>query len=179
MPFFVLCLGPYNNVELRQRRRCSGRAVNRRMSSSLGPAHRRIPIHLTDSSGKTALTGKDGSTPIPAYKFARICYTNCSNGLGRGKYVHQRNSSEQRYADLHAIDVQIKMGILKREWSFGDGLPSVRSLASELGINMHTVNKAYNLLADEGVLVKNQKGYFVSERAMIASNEATESGDAG
>ena len=68
---------------------------------------------------------------------------------------------------------QIKIGILKREWSFGDGLPSVRSLASELGINMHTVNKAYNLLADEGVLVKNQKGYFVSERAMIASNEAT------
>ena len=68
---------------------------------------------------------------------------------------------------------KIKIGILKREWSFGDGLPSVRSLASELGINMHTVNKAYNLLADEGVLVKNQKGYFVSERAMIASNEAT------
>ncbi|WP_434352232.1 GntR family transcriptional regulator [Trichococcus flocculiformis] len=68
---------------------------------------------------------------------------------------------------------QIKIGILKREWSFGDGLPSVRSLASELGINMHTVNKAYNLLTDEGVLVKNQKGYFVSERAMIASNEAT------
>ena len=68
---------------------------------------------------------------------------------------------------------QIKIGILKKEWSFGDGLPSVRSLASELGINMHTVNKAYNLLADEGVLVKNQKGYFVSERAMIASNEAT------
>lgn len=68
---------------------------------------------------------------------------------------------------------QIKIGILRREWSFGDGLPSVRSLASELGINMHTVNKAYNLLADEGVLVKNQKGYFVSELAMIASNEAT------
>jgi DNA-binding transcriptional regulator YhcF (GntR family) len=68
---------------------------------------------------------------------------------------------------------QIKIGILKREWSYGDGLPSVRSLASELGINMHTVNKAYNLLADEGVLEKNQKGYFVSERATMASNERT------
>lgn len=68
---------------------------------------------------------------------------------------------------------QIKIGILKREWSYGDGLPSVRSLASELGINMHTVNKAYNLLVDEGVLVKNQKGYFVIERAMMASNEHT------
>nr|WP_321303277.1 GntR family transcriptional regulator [uncultured Trichococcus sp.] len=68
---------------------------------------------------------------------------------------------------------QIKIGILKGEWSFGDGLPSVRNLASELGINMHTVNKAYNLLADEGILVKNQKGYFVSERVMMASNEHT------
>lgn len=55
---------------------------------------------------------------------------------------------------------QIKIGILKREWSFGDGLPSVRSLASELGINMHTVNKAYNLLADEGVLVKKSERLF-------------------
>ena len=68
---------------------------------------------------------------------------------------------------------QIKIGILKREWSFGEGLPSVRNLASELGINMHTVNKAYNLLAEEGVLEKNQKGYFVSERAAMASNERT------
>ena len=28
---------------------------------------------------------------------------------------------------------QIKIGILKREWSYGDGLPSVRSLASQFG----------------------------------------------
>ena len=44
---------------------------------------------------------------------------------------------------------------------------------ANLGINMHTVNKAYNLLTDEGVLEKNQKGYFVSERATMASNERT------
>lgn len=34
----------------------------------------------------------------------------------------------------------------------GDSLPSVRSFASQLGINLHTVNKTYALLKDEGYL---------------------------
>lgn len=66
---------------------------------------------------------------------------------------------------------QIKKGIVKREWGFGEGLPSVRSLAGDLGINMHTVNKAYNLLVEEGVLEKKQTGYFVKEKSAIGSND--------
>ena len=31
-------------------------------------------------------------------------------------------------------------------------LPSVRQMASGIGINMHTVNKAYALLQQEGIL---------------------------
>ncbi len=34
----------------------------------------------------------------------------------------------------------------------GDSLPSVRSLASDLGINMHTVNKAYRELDNKGII---------------------------
>ena len=34
----------------------------------------------------------------------------------------------------------------------GDSLPSVRQLADEIGINMHTVNKAYSVLKREGFL---------------------------
>ena len=34
----------------------------------------------------------------------------------------------------------------------GDVLPSVRQLAGDVGINMHTVNKAYNVLRQEGFL---------------------------
>ncbi|QUW22653.1 GntR family transcriptional regulator [Sporosarcina sp. Marseille-Q4063] len=34
----------------------------------------------------------------------------------------------------------------------GDSLPSVRSLASDLGINMHTVNKAYRELDKKGII---------------------------
>jgi DNA-binding transcriptional regulator YhcF (GntR family) len=35
----------------------------------------------------------------------------------------------------------------------GDELPSVRDLASSLGINMHTAHRAYQVLRDEGVIV--------------------------
>ena len=34
----------------------------------------------------------------------------------------------------------------------GDPLPSVRSLAADLGINMHTVNKAYHELDKKGIV---------------------------
>ena len=37
---------------------------------------------------------------------------------------------------------QIIEGIARGELSPGDGLPSVRQLAADLGINLHTVNKA-------------------------------------
>ncbi|BAQ11702.1 GntR family transcriptional regulator [Bacillus sp. OxB-1] len=34
----------------------------------------------------------------------------------------------------------------------GDPLPSVRSLAADLGMNMHTVNKAYHALEKKGII---------------------------
>ena len=44
-----------------------------------------------------------------------------------------------------------------------DPLPSVRSLASDLSINLHTVNKAYQALKQEGFLqVHRKKGIIVT-----------------
>ena len=41
----------------------------------------------------------------------------------------------------------------------GEQLPSVRQLAEDIGINMHTVNKAYTVLKQEGyVKVDRRKG---------------------
>lgn len=65
---------------------------------------------------------------------------------------------------------QIKKAVVKGELETGEMLPSVRSLAGDLGVNMHTVNKGYNLLVDEGVLVKSQRGYMV-EITKEPSNE--------
>ena len=42
-------------------------------------------------------------------------------------------------------------------------LPSVEQMADEIGINMHTVNKAYTILRQEGfVKVDRRQGAFVS-----------------
>ena len=44
-----------------------------------------------------------------------------------------------------------------------DTLPSVRQLADNIGINMHTVNKAYSVLRQEGLLsIDRRKGAVIS-----------------
>lgn len=67
-------------------------------------------------------------------------------------------STEAIYTQLMK---QIKKAIVKQDIEKGELLPSVRVLAGDLGVNMHTVNKAYNLLVDEGILAKSQKGYEI------------------
>ena len=47
---------------------------------------------------------------------------------------------------------QIIMGIATDRIREGDSLPSVRQLAENIGINMHTVNKAYAVLKQEGYI---------------------------
>lgn len=47
----------------------------------------------------------------------------------------------------------------------GEALPSVRQLAADIGVNMHTVNKAYALLKVDGYLVIDRRsGARVAER---------------
>ena len=66
------------------------------------------------------------------------------------------------YEQLHR---QFIAAIAGDELSPGDSLPSVRSLAVDLGINLHTVNKAYALLRDEGYIVMRRgAGATVAER---------------
>ena len=58
---------------------------------------------------------------------------------------------------------EIMIGIAKKQLQPGDRLPSVRSLASDIGINLHTVNKAYQQLKQEGfLLIHRQRGVVVN-----------------
>lgn len=57
------------------------------------------------------------------------------------------NSDEALYIQLRN---QIIFGIATDRIREGDSLPSVRQLAELVGINMHTVNKAYSVLRQEG-----------------------------
>ena len=59
------------------------------------------------------------------------------------------NSDEAIYIQLRN---QIIMGIATSVIHEGDSLPSVRQLADTVGVNMHTVNKAYNVLKREGYI---------------------------
>lgn len=58
---------------------------------------------------------------------------------------------------------QIIMGIATSMIHEGDALPSVRQLAGDIGINMHTVNKAYAVLRQEGfVTIDRRKGAVIA-----------------
>ena len=70
------------------------------------------------------------------------------------------NSDEALYIQLRN---QIILGIATTRLKEGDALPSVRQLAETIGINMHTVNKAYTVLKQEGyVKVDRRKGAVIA-----------------
>lgn len=58
-------------------------------------------------------------------------------------------------------------GIVSGKLKFGEPLPSVRAMASDLGVNMHTVNKAYNFLKQDGFIqIHRQKGVVINPEGM-------------
>ncbi|MCM1100633.1 MAG: GntR family transcriptional regulator [Clostridium sp.] len=70
------------------------------------------------------------------------------------------NSDEALYLQLRN---QIILGIATSQFREGDALPSVRRLADTIGINMHTVNKAYTVLKQEGyVKVDRRRGAVIA-----------------
>lgn len=83
------------------------------------------------------------------------------------------NSDEAIYVQLCN---QIIMQIATNEIKEGDNLPSVRELADTIGINMHTVNKAYSILRQEGYLtLDKRKGAVINLNPdkLKAMNELT------
>lgn len=70
------------------------------------------------------------------------------------------NSDEALYLQLRN---QIIMAIVKAELQEGENLPSVRDMAETVGINMHTVNKAYSVLRQDGyVTLDRRRGAVVA-----------------
>ena len=64
------------------------------------------------------------------------------------------NSEEAIYIQLRN---QVILGIATANIHEGDSLPSVRQLADTIGVNMHTVNKAYNVLKQEGFITLDKR----------------------
>lgn len=63
-------------------------------------------------------------------------------------------SEEALYIQLRN---QIIIGIATARIHEGETLPSVRQLADDIGINMHTVNKAYSVLRQEGFVTLDRR----------------------
>ena len=59
------------------------------------------------------------------------------------------NSEEAYYMQLRNRIIE---GIATGRIIEGEALPSVRKMSEDIGINMHTVNKAYSILKEEGFL---------------------------
>ena len=70
------------------------------------------------------------------------------------------NSDQAIYMQLRD---QIIMGIASARFQEGDMLPSVRQLADTIGVNMHTVNKAYTVLKQEGYVKVDLSLIHISE----------------
>ncbi|MBR3646260.1 MAG: GntR family transcriptional regulator [Lachnospiraceae bacterium] len=70
------------------------------------------------------------------------------------------NSDEALYIQIRN---QIIQSIATEQLQNGQALPSVRQLAEEIGINMHTVNKAYTVLKQDGfVKLDRRKGAIIA-----------------
>ena len=69
------------------------------------------------------------------------------------------NSDEAIYVQLQN---QIIMGIATDMLREGDMLPSVRQMAETVGINMHTVNKAYTVLKQDGFIRLGRRGAVIA-----------------
>ena len=77
-------------------------------------------------------------------------------------YADKRPLYEQTKEKLRELIIS---GVLKPH----DKLPSVRELASNLGINPNTVKKAYDILENKGIIIsKSTKGTFISENIFKA-----------
>lgn len=80
------------------------------------------------------------------------------------------SSDKPIYEQLYeCIIISMAKGHLKA----GDSLPSVRALAEEIGINLHTVNKTYNLLKEEGyVNIDRRKGAIINNLPICSLEKA-------
>lgn len=77
----------------------------------------------------------------------------------------------QPYSDkpiYEQLILEIKRGIVTGQLQPGEPLPSVRLLAADIGINMHTVNKVYKHLQNENVLLKQKNGFIVNPEKELA-----------
>ena len=70
---------------------------------------------------------------------------------------------------------RIVLGVADGQLKFGEHLPTIRALANEIGVNTMTVNKAYALLKQEGIIITDRRnGARICDRVLTQREEETE-----
>jgi GntR family transcriptional regulator len=69
------------------------------------------------------------------------------------------------------LSMAVKDAVRTGELLPGDALPSVRDLARDLGVNLHTVHRAYRTLRDDGVV-----RLGLGRRARVAAQRTQKAG---
>ncbi|WP_249716040.1 GntR family transcriptional regulator [Paenibacillus sp. J31TS4] len=109
---------------------------------SVGQAVLPVHIHLTE----------DAKSFFVIVNIEQFCYTKYrtkQDGGDDGMVILDPESNIPLYMQLRT---QIIEAIVRGDLALGDTLPSVRGLAGDLGINMHTVNKSYHELEAKGII---------------------------
>jgi len=88
---------------------------------------------------------------IVLYNLEQFCYSKSITRRG-GKRMMIQIEPQSDIPIYTQLFNQIVEGIAKGDINPGDSLPSVRSLAADLGVNMHTVNKSYHELEKKGII---------------------------
>ena len=91
--------------------------------------------------------------------------------------VAKRITIRVRWRDEEAvysqIARQIRESIASGDLPPGELLPPVRSIASDLGVNLNTVARAYRVLEEEGFLtIRNRSGAEVNAPASVAPGDS-------
>lgn len=91
---------------------------------------------------------------------------------GTAVIVVDWSSDEPVYAQIAR---QIRARIIAGSLRTGAVLPSVRSIASDLGVNLNTVARAYRMLEEEGFIeIRDRAGATVAARARNVEAEVVE-----
>lgn len=69
---------------------------------------------------------------------------------------------------------QVVLAISKGTLIPGEGLPSVRRLSEDIGVNIHTVNKVYAILRDEGYLKMSRRSGATVAMATLDKSKITD-----
>lgn len=69
---------------------------------------------------------------------------------------------------VNSVEKYVAVGILKEKMQ----IPSIREMASNLGINPNTVKKSYDILESRGIITTiSTKGTFISENTKKATED--------